>query len=384
MVNFSRFIYDIGDNIYGYYKKSEKNILLGLKICENMYVSLLLYYNIYAMNKGLVSLLTYVIILNTYNIYFNNDSKMIYFINILNIIGYNIYNVEYFRVIKRIYQGIILFFITKNIFMEIYDKKIYYLNKVLDFYFKIKLYIKRFNKKKINGFHLDKVELYINLKDKIDITLYFETNHIDNINKELIDNIFKNKMISMDIHDDIRLKIYYEYHNDKYIMYYPYKELTNKTNDTNYYLPYPPFDENIMENYRHDIIYPYYNENIKKKLFYSFFHMDCKDIFSVKVNDKENEILKKYFNEIKSPFSDYGLLYNVPVKLKWILFENNIDTNEFKELYFKFLNSYLCEEEMDLKDHELVMTKDNLDNIFITNRMKKILDEKDKLIKKNK
>ena len=104
----------------------------------------------------------------------------------------------------------------------------------------------------------------------------------------------------------------------------------------------------------------------------------------VKINGEENNELKNYFDQIKSPFGDYGLLYNVSVKLKWILIENNIDISNFKEFHFKFLNSYLCEEEMDLKDHELSMTSDNLDNFFITERMKKILDEKYRLIQKNK
>jgi hypothetical protein len=366
---------NITNFITSYYQRNKDNITYLLKKTWNYVGVPLLIYYIFTDIKILLSFITYSVI--EYHTIITNKNYII--MHILNIMSY------YIPIYKLIItKYILLYFIVEYVIIKLYDNRIYYINKVLDIYFTIKLYVKRINKKKIEEFHLNKVELYINLGSKIDITLYFECNHIDNINKELIERIYKNKCIHFEENDDIRLKIYYEYHNEKYIIYYPYKELNKKTIDINYYIPYPPFDNKIIENYRHDIIYPFYNENIKKKLFYSFFHAECKDILIVKINGEENNELKSYFDQIKSPFGDYGLLYNVSVKLRWILIENNIDINNFKEFYFKFLNSYLCEEEMDLKDHELIMTNNNLDNFFITERMTKILDEKYRLIQKNK
>jgi hypothetical protein len=267
--------------------------------------------------------------------------------------------------------------------IQIYNDKYYYFEKILDIYFTIKLYLIKKKNNNNNDFNLIKVELYINLNNKINVTTYFLKNNINYIDKNLIKNIYADELIVFDNNDDIRLKIYFEYLNNFYIIYFPYNVNINNDKIIEYYLPYPIFTKKIMEDYRNDIILPYHNVNIKKKLFYSLFHIDCKDILTVEINNITNDKLKEYFELIKTPFLDYGILYNVPIKLKWILSENNINIFEFEKFYFKFLNSYLCEEEMDLKEQELIMNKNDLNNIFITDRIKQILEEKEYLIKKN-
>lgn len=270
----------------------------------------------------------------------------------------------------------------------IYENRIYYIDKLLNILLTLK--IKYFNQLKNidHDFKLQKVELYINLDLKTDVTNFFYKNKINQINIELINNLFKKEEIIFEENDDIRLKIYFKFLDKEYIIYFPYKRLMNDNDSNEYYIPYPPFDKKIMEDFRHDIVLPYHNITLKKKMLYSLFHIDSKDILTVEINKQNNEQLVNYFNKIKTPFLDYGLLYNVPVKLRWILLENNIDINEFKEFYFKFLNMYLCEEEYDLKEHHLLMGVEDLDNIFITERMKKILKEKEEMkiekVKKDK
>ena len=109
-------------------------------------------------------------------------------------------------------------------------------------------------------------------------------------------------------------------------------------------------------------------------MFYSLFNIESKDILLTCINDLHCERLYKYFNLIKTPFNDFGILYNVPVKLKWILAENNIDMYAFETLYLKFLNVYFCEKEFDIKEHFIKMSKHDLEQIFISNRMIEMLN----------
>lgn len=271
----------------------------------------------------------------------------------------------------------ILIFYYDNL-TEIYNDKLYYTEKILDWVILMKLiYFNKTNTIKSN-FILNKVELYINLNSKTDVTHFFKKNNIKQIDTNIIKQIFNVEQIVFNNNEDIRLKLYFDFLNKSYIIYFPYKRLINDENIDDYHIPYPPFTNEIMDDYRNDIILPYHNVKLKKKMFYSLFHIDSKDILTVEINKKTNDNLIDYFNKIKTPFLDYGLLYNVPIKLKWILIENNIDLNDFKEFYFKFLNLYLCEDEFDLKEHHLLMDIEDLDNIFITERMQKILDEKKK------
>ena len=168
------------------------------------------------------------------------------------------------------------------------------------------------------------------------------------------------------------MKIYFTYKNINYILYYDFCN--------SYSIPYPPYSENILENYKKDIILPKYNKVINKKYFYYLFMVESKDIYTIKINDKINEDLNLYFEMIKTPFNDFGILYASFIKLRWILAENNIDLNNFKSFYLKFLNLYLDEENLDLKEHCIEFNKDDLNKYLISKRMKNILLLKDSYI----
>lgn len=78
--------------------------------------------------------------------------------------------------------------------------------------------------------------------------------------------ILKNYLISkysIRIQFNIRLKIFFSYKNINYILYFPYSQNINKEFE-NYYIPYPPYSEKIIEKYRHDIIEPFHNSDYKK------------------------------------------------------------------------------------------------------------------------
>lgn len=296
------------------------------------------------------------------------------FINIIPYIYFNLHN-------KNIY----LFFILNSVKVyHIYNNISYYVEKSLDIILLTKLFIKKYIKYIFvnNKFKIKKVILYTDLNTNYNVTKYFMNNNIKKIDKNLILNIYSENIINFENNLNIRLKINFYYNEIEYIIYFPYNnlhdKLLNKNIDieNNYYIPFPIYSEEIIESYKKDIVLPYYNKNINinsKNIFYSFFQMETKDIGIVKINDIENNDLINYFKMIKTPFNDFGLLYNIPVKLIWILSENNIDINTFNLLYFKFSNPYFCDIEYDIKDHFIKMTKNDLENIFISKRMENII-----------
>lgn len=121
--------------------------------------------------------------------------------------------------------------------------------------------------------------------------------------------------------------------------------------------------------------------------------MESKDIQNIIINDvnyDKDSSLYKYINMIQTPFNDLGLLYRCPVKLGWLLYENNIDINEFKNFELKYLNMYFDEECLDLFEHKILINKDNFydniknsdilnENILISERMKYIINKKNHL-----
>ena len=304
-----------------------------------------------------------------YNFYINND--ILQSIRITSIYTYYIY--ERLDDIKKYILNVVL-------------------NIILDIILTCKIFLINYYKGFINyNFILIKVELYTNLKDKIDVTPYFKqyfNNNINNttstnkhIDKKIIDDLYIKNNIESDKNSDTRLKIYFKYQQIDYIIYFPYEIINSHLNDINeYYLPYPIYDNKIMEDFRKDIVLPYYNETKQNgnKKFYSLFHIESKDILLTCINndDDHSEELKNYFNLIKTPFNDFGLLYNVPVKLDWILNENNIEIKDFNYLYLKYLNMYFCEIEFDIKSHIIKMDSNDLNKIFISDRMKQILYSK--------
>ncbi len=334
---------------------------------------------------------------NTYILY----NSLTFTVN--NIYLFLLYNnidtiIKYINVNKNDLYKIFYLYITSKLFdlnynrdylqiiriLHIYLYTLYNIKyDVLDYILEIKITLKTyyenyFTNNNLNGFILNKVELYTNLTTNYDVTEYFEG--INRINKKLITDIYKFKNLTFDENCDIRLKIYFTYDQHEYIMYFPYDILLNlnlNINDDNiednYYLPFPMYSDKIINDFKIDYILPYHMKEKTKKEFYSLFHIESKDILMISINDCHNMELMKYFNKIKTPFNDFGILYNVPIKLNWILSENNIDITTFNNLYFKFLSVYLCEIEFDLKEHIIKMNENDLDKIFISERMKQIL-----------
>ena len=247
-----------------------------------------------------------------------------------------------------------------------------YLNRflILDTLIFTKIYFKNQIKKwfKTDDYQLKKMLLYTNLEENYDVTNIFNKKYkkIKLIDNNLLEEIYQLLLIKFKFNKDIRLKIFFTYKNINYIIYFSYN---------NHYIPYPPYSEDILNNFRNDIVLPYYSDP-KKKYFHSLFLIECKNILSVSINDIENDNLLDYFDKIQTPFHDFGILYKNPVKLRWILFENNINLNEFSYLYLRFLNFYFNEDKMELIEHSVNMDKNDVDKIFISDRIKEILSIK--------
>jgi hypothetical protein len=207
--------------------------------------------------------------------------------------------------------------------------------------------------------------LYTDLDDNIEVTQYFNKIKINYIDKNLIRNIYSDYMISIDENNDIRLKIFYRFKGNNYIMYVSY--------NLNDYIPFPPYSKEIMELYRNDFIIPTYMKINNKKYIYSTFSTECKDIAYVTLNDTIYELLLNYFNKIKGPFNDFGILYNTPILLKWVLAENNINIDTFNTIYIKFLSVYFDEANFELKEHFINMNKEMLNDIIISDRISNVL-----------
>jgi hypothetical protein len=279
-------------------------------------------------------------------------------------------------------------FFVKNIFIKIgfgiaysyylYSYRAFYLETIIDdiLIIKIKLYNIIYNKYfKKDDFILQKVLLYTNLKDNIEVTKYFKKNVTNKISRSTIKDLYDHKNIPLEYNSDIRLKIFFFYKNNNYIIYFPYSKNINK-NFEEYYIPYPPYSEKIIADYRNDIILPYHTEFVKKKILYSLFSIESKNIGSIKINDLDDNNLVNYFEMVKTPFNDYGILYNVPIKLIWALYENNIDLENINTFELTFLNPYFDENSNDLKIHNIQLFGSQLNDLIISDHMKDILDKK--------
>lgn len=248
-----------------------------------------------------------------------------------------------------------------------------YLLNTLDFLLNIKIkctnYIEYFSKD-TNDFKLINVDLYYGLNSYDDVTNIFSNLVKDKIDKDIIEEIYKVKKYSISDNTEIRLKISFRYKGIPYILYFPYNHLD--------YIPYPLYSEEILNDYREDYILPLYNKRCKNNILYTLFSMESKDIQNIIVNDvsyNKDSSLYKYVNMIQTPFNDFGILYKCPVKLIWLLFENNIITDDFKNFELKYLNMYFDEDLLDLFEHKISI---NIDNIKDSNNEEGSKDEKDK------
>ncbi len=324
---------------------------------------------------------------NIFNNMFNNIynfSKKVY--NISNII----INSNYFIFFPLIYST---FFINNNFIkisvaiiytLYLYKYRYFYIETIVNDVLTIKLKIcnKYFKK---SDFILQKVLLYTNLKDNCDVTKYFKNQNINKISRSTIKELYESKNIPLEYNSDIRLKIFFSYKDINYIIYFPYSKNINKEFEE-YYIPYPPYSDSIIANYRNDIILPYHNDSAKKKFLYSLFSIESKNISKLLINDIENLNLINYFELIKTPFNDFGILYNVPIKIIWALHENNIDLENLISFELMFLNPYFDEDSYELKIHNLKLfgLQYNSNNLIITDHMKDILNKKSEYIKNNK
>ena len=110
---------------------------------------------------------------------------------------------------------------------------------------------------------------------------------------------------------------------------------------------------------------------------YILFMMESRNIKEIRVDGKlENLKLLNYFNKLAGPYHDYGILQHFPVKIKWILMENNVENYMEKRFEVKYVNMYLDDDKCELMEHDF--RTDNVEDYFITEHMK------DVLIKKNR
>lgn len=251
---------------------------------------------------------------------------------------------------------------------------------IIDYLIKIKIYISIYINNLIYGpinnkFKLIKCELYSDISTKYDVTKYFLYNVDNKIDKALIEKIYSNNSIIFIDNEHIRLKITFSFNNQIYILYYSYnineslRPLLNT--DNYYYIPYPPYDEAIIENYRKNIVVPTYLDFYKKIGIYNLFSIESKNIENVMINNENNKKVYDYIEMVKTPFNDFGILYDMPVKLLWILVENEIDITSFNNFYLKYLLPILDEDKMELVEHSIKL--ENINNIIISKRMKDIL-----------
>lgn len=214
-------------------------------------------------------------------------------------------------------------------------------------------------------FYIKEMRLYNGEGENKVISTYLE--HISPyILAILYEQSFKKKIWNHPHSSDIRLKITYQWKDQEYILYYSYENPISQTNIT---LKIPFINDETLKNYRKDIIQPFYPKNTGKYSLYSLFMMDCHDIHQICLNGKSIS-LHSYFKKITGPYHDFGLLMNLPVKLKWILEENEMDG----ELDVSFLNEYLDEEIMELKKQEWKSNDSNA--YFITDHMKEVMKKK--------
>jgi hypothetical protein len=131
-----------------------------------------------------------------------------------------------------------------------------------------------------------------------------------------------------------------------------------------------------MEDFKKDIVMPYYPHHDSKPIIYPFFMMDCKDIENVILYKQDiTHFMLRIVQKVQSPMCDFGLLYDCPVRLKWIFVENGLEL--YKEFKVKYMGYYLNEDTMTLEDLEMVVH-----DIFIIKEMQSVIEKKSKIVDK--
>jgi hypothetical protein len=86
---------------------------------------------------------------------------------------------------------------------------------------------------------------------------------------------------------------------------------------------------------------------------------------------------RDYIEKIKTPYQDFGILMNTPVRVSWILEENGINKEEVESWKMVYMNDYLDEEMMELRKHE--KESKNVEDILVTERVMEIVKKKNGL-----
>lgn len=268
--------------------------------------------------------------------------------------------------------GIGLFLVILGVYHD--DWFIKGITKMIEMKVNIEGWMKKMDMRN-HEFLLERVELFYNLYDSVDVSK--ETKNISYIDKEWIGKIYKKKkgeeIEKSDTKGDIRLKITYRFDLEEYIMFVPYeRKIQIELKDgiqTDMKIDFPVCTKQKLEDFRKDKITPYYpgKEGDKDYNFYSLYHMDCKYIKGVYMNGERLEDGMKYFDKIKTPYFDFGVTQHLPIKISWILKDMGVDMEDFKNLRVEFMNLYLDEEKMELK--EQTFETDKVEDIFITDYM---------------
>ena len=175
--------------------------------------------------------------------------------------------------------------------------------------------------------------------------------------------------------DNVYLKIYYTYDNKDYMFVY-----NNEMARNNVVVPIPFYDEHIIDDFKKDSIKPYYEKHNKDASLYSLFHIDCKNIKSVKYNgiedpnDIDNKEILKVVNQYKGYLNDFGLIYKCALKVKHILSGSLLDN--FKSLEIEFEAPYFDEITYDIIPHIIKLT--SKEDYIISDYIKNILEKRNR------
>ena len=177
---------------------------------------------------------------------------------------------------------------------------------------------------------------------------------------------------------NVRLKIVYTYMGKEYIQYLSYLPVLRYEGGETI-LKFPWLKKDSMEWYRKDIVEPHFWEIRGKYILYSLFMVECKNVvIYIKKRGEEMKEMRwmdrDYLEKIKTPYQDFGILMNTPVRMNWILEENGVDGDEVESWKMVYMNDYFDEECMELKKHE--KESKNVEDCVVTERVMEIVKRK--------